>query len=141
MFKKITVIAVLLALMLASFPMSSVFAKDLIIDKMESKWDQLVDRYNTQSVTHERIHKQVTDFIKNTKNLKAADKAELDKHLAICNSALATAKTIVANHAGFDAKGNVVDRAVAAKTLDTLANVLQRHVGSIKNLNEHMKNR
>ena len=141
MFKKLTVIAVLLALMLASFPVSSVFAKGPIVDNMEIKWDQLVQRYNTQSFTHERTHKVVADFIKTTKHLKAADKAELDKHLAICNSALATAKTIVTNHPGFDAKGNVIDTTVAQKTLNTLADALQRHIGSINNLNEHMRNR
>jgi hypothetical protein len=138
MFRKIAVITFLLALVLASFPTNTVLAKDVKADNMEKKWDQLVSNYNMQSYKHEQTHKLVASYIKTNKNIKAADKAELEKHLAICNSALASATAIVNNHAGFDAKGNVIDRAAAAKTLKTFANVLQLHAGSVRNLNEHM---
>lgn len=138
MFKKATVFALLFVLVLASFPTFNVLAKDAIAEKMEAKWDQLVENYNTQSSKHEQIHKQVENYLKTGKNIKASEKTELERHLAICNSALDSAKTIVNNHPGFDAKGNVIDRAVAEKTLKTLANTLAQHAGSVRSLKTHM---
>jgi hypothetical protein len=136
MFRKIAVFALLLAVALASFPTSGVLAKDAIADKLEKKWDQLVESYKTQNFNHTNAHKVVENYLKTHKNIKAADKAELERHLAICNSSLDEAKSIVDNHPGFDAKGNVIDRAVARTTLQKLANYLQQHKGSVKNLNE-----
>jgi hypothetical protein len=139
MFRKIAVLALLLAVVMASFPTSGVLAKDEIADKLEKKWDQLVESYKTQNYKHEQAHQLVENYLKTHKNIKAADKAELEKHLAVCNSSLDEAKAIVDKHPGFDAKGNVIDRAVARTTLQKLANYLQQHKGSVKNLNEHMQ--
>jgi len=139
MFRKIAVFALLLAVALASFPTNSVFAGDEISAKWEKKWDQLVESYTAQSANHVTAHKIVENYLMSNKSIKAADKAELEKHLAICNTSLDSAKAIVDNHPGFDAKGNVIDRAVARTTLQKLANYLQQHKASVKNLNEHMK--
>lgn len=138
MFKKVTIFALLFVLVLASFPTFNVLAKDVVVENMEKKWDQLVENYNTQSAKHEQIHKQVENYLKTNKHVKASAKAELEKHLAICNSALDSAKAIVDNHPGFDANGNVIDRAVAKETLKKFANIIQQHAGSVRNLKTHM---
>jgi len=139
MFRKIAVFALLFAVVLASFPTNSVLAKDITAEKMEKKWDQLVTSYKNQSFAHEKAHNLVENWLKTHKDAKAADKAELQKHLTICNSPLESAKAIVTNHAGFDKNGMVIDRAIAAKSIKTLANYLQQHAGSVRNLKDHTK--
>jgi hypothetical protein len=138
MLRKIAVFVLLFVLVMAAFPTNNVLAKDAIAEKLEKKWDQLVESYKTQSITHDKTHKLVENYLKTHKNIKAADKTELEKHLAVCNSALDSAKAVYNNHAGFDASGNVIDRGVAQQTLKTFANVLQQHAGSVRNLKAHM---
>ena len=137
MFRKIAVFALLFAVILASFPANSVLADSA--DKLEKKWDQLVQSYENQSFAHQSAHKLVENWLKTHKDAKTADKAEVQKHLNICNSALESAKIIVTNHAGFDKDGNVIDRAVAVKTINTLANYLQQHAGSVRSLKGHTR--
>ena len=135
MSRKISVIAILIALVLASFPMSGVFAKDDDAKALESKWDQLVDRYGDQFFLHGKIHKTFENWLSTHKNASASDKAAIQNHLDVCNSALASAGALVKAHPGFDSSGNVIDRAAARTTLMRLANYLQQHAGSVKSMN------
>lgn len=130
-----TIIAILLALVLSSFPTVSVLAKGNT-QGLENKWDQLVTNYNRQSVTHNGAHNWVMNWLKSKHS--ASSKEEIQKHLSICNSALASAGTVVWRHAGFDSTGKVVDKALARQSIKDLANYLRQHAGSIKNLQEHM---
>jgi hypothetical protein len=41
-------------------------------------------------------------------------------------------------HAGFDTKGEVVDRAAAIKSIKDLSYYLRQHIGSIRNLEVHI---
>jgi hypothetical protein len=136
-FANATILALLIALVLSSLPTASVFAKGNNTG-LENKWDQLVTNFNRQSATHTSAHKWVEKWLK-TKHT-TSEKEEVQKHLDICNSALASAGSIVWRHAGFDANGKVVDRASAIKSIKDLSNYLRQHAGSIKNLREHMKN-
>jgi hypothetical protein len=131
-----TIVAVLLALVLSSFPTVNALAKG--DTKLEEKWDQLVTNYNRQSVNHTSAHKWVDRWIKTDKKATASEKAEVRKHLSICNSALTSAGAIVARHAGFDASGEVIDKGLARESIKDLAYYLRQHAGSIKNLKEHM---
>ena len=135
---KCTIISILLALVVSSFPTTSVFAGDNT--NLESKWDQLVNRYNNQSVNHDVAHKTVDQWLVEHKHSRVAEKAEIRKHLAICNYAIYAAGIIVADHAGFDAKGKVIDRAAARKSIKSLGYYLQQHAGSVRNLSEHTSN-
>lgn len=139
MLRKAFVFAILIALALASFPTSGVLAKDAKLGKLETKWEQLVDRYNVQTINHDSVHKMTTNWLKTAKNPSASEKAEVYKHLAICNSALAAAQQIVSNHAGFDRSGKVIDRALANTSIKQLANYLQQHANSVKHLKIHTK--
>jgi hypothetical protein len=137
-FSKATTFAILIALVLASLPMTSVVAKGNN-EVLEKKWDQLVTNFNTQSSNHNGVHKWVDHWLKTHKKASISDKAEVQKHLTICNSAILSAGAIVSKHAGFDAKGNVIERASALKSIDNLSYFLRQHAGSVKNLKEHIK--
>ena len=133
---KCTVIALLVALVLSSFPTVAVLAKGNT-ENLENKWDQLVTNYNRQSINHNSAHNQVDHWFKTLKN-RSSDKAEVAKHLAICNSAIVSAGAIVSSHAGFDASGKVVDKASARKSIKDLSYYLRQHAGSLKDLQEHI---
>jgi hypothetical protein len=132
-----TIVIMLVTLVLASFPTANVLAKGNN-QNLENKWDQLVTNYNRQSTTHNSVHNWVDHWFKTQKKASLSDKAEIRKHLVICNSAMASAGSVVATHAGFDAQGNVVDKGQARKSIKDLAYYLQQHTGSVKNLKEHL---
>ena len=132
-----TIVAILLALVLSSFPTTNALAKGNT-QNLEDKWDQLVTNYNRQSIHHNSAHNWVDHWLKTEKKTSLTDKAEVRKHLSICNSAIASAGSIVAIHAGFDGTGKVIDKAQARKSIQDLAYYLRQHAGSIKNLKEHM---
>jgi hypothetical protein len=134
-FFKPTVFAILIALVLAALPTTSVVAKDTN-EGLEKKWDQLVNNFETQSSKHNSVHKWVDHWLKTHK--KSSEKAEVQKHVEICNSAIIAAGILVSKHAGFDAKGNLVDRASAIKSINDLSYYLRLHAGSVKNLKEHI---
>ena len=134
---KCTVIALLVALVLSSFPTVAVLAKGNT-ENIENKWDQLVTNYNRQSINHNSAHSQVDHWFKTLKKGSSSEKAEVAKHLSICNSAIVSAGALVSSHAGFDANGKVVDKASAQKSIKDLAYYLRQHAGSLKNLQEHI---
>ena len=131
-----TIIAMLLALVLSSFPTTEALAKG--DTRLEQKWDQLVTNYNRQTVNHTSAHNRVDRWLLTNKKATTPEKREVSKHLSICNSAIAAAGSIVAIHAGFDANGEVINKGLARQSIQDLANYLRQHAGSIKNLQEHM---
>ncbi len=136
-FTKAISFAVLIALVLASLPTVSVVAKGNT-QGLEAKWSQLVDNYTRQSSNHESAHRWVDHWLKTHRKASLSEKNEIQKHLNICNSAIIAAGSIVSKHAGFDAKGNVIDRGAARKSIKDLSYYLRQHVGSIKNLQGHL---
>jgi hypothetical protein len=131
------IVAVLIALVLASFPTAGVLAGSTRGD-LEDKWEQLVTNFNRQSLTHNGAHRWVDRWLKMEKSASASEKDEVRRHLSVCNSALMSAQVIVSNHAGFDAKGKVIDKALAVKTVKDLAYYLRQHASSVKKIVEHM---
>lgn len=136
-FAKVTVFAVLIALVFASFPTTSVMAKKTN-QGLEDKWSQLLDNYYRQSSNHDSAHKWADHWLKTHKKASDSKPSDVERHLGICNSAIMAAGAIVSKHAGFDAKGNVIDRGAAIKSIKDLSYYLRQHAGSIKNLNEHI---
>jgi len=135
---KVTVFSVLIALVLASFPTANVFAGAVSKD-LEARWDQYVNTYERQSFRHNAAHKWAEDWLDANKDASTSKKEEIQKHLSICNSALASARAIVSAHAGFDAKGKVVDIGLASKSVNDLGMYVKLHVASVKNLKEHIR--
>jgi len=124
--------AVLVTLLLASFPTAVAAAKDNNRG-LEAKWAKLVDLYKRQSQIHNSAPRWVEWMTDNSKASKSK-KAELQKDLAISNAAWAPVPSIVMRHNGFDAQGNVVDKAAARQSVKDLSKALQRYNASIKNL-------
>jgi hypothetical protein len=124
--------AVLVTLLLASFPTAVAAAKDNNRG-LEAKWAKLVDLYKRQSQIHNSAPRWVEWTTNNSKASKSK-KAELQKDLAISNAAWASVPSIVMRHNGFDAQGNVVDKAAAQQSVKDLSRALQRYTGAIKNL-------
>lgn len=137
MLRKIAVLATLIALVVAVLPTAGALAAGGSNEQLEKKWDQLVTNFNRQNMDHAKAHKWVEAWL--AKNPKAADKAEVEKHLNICNTALTTAHAIVARHEGFNANGKVVKPNLAYQSIKELANVLRLHASSVKNIVGHIK--
>jgi hypothetical protein len=125
--------AVLITLLLASFPTAVAAAKDNNRG-LEAKWAKLIDIYNRQSTIHNNVPRWVALWMNDHKNAPARKKAEVQKDLAISNAAWASVPSIVMRHNGFDAQGNVVDKAAARQSVKDLSKALQRHKASIKKL-------
>ena len=138
MFRKIAVVAMLIALVVAMLPTSGVLAGRGTNQELEKKWDQLVTNFNRQNLDHNKAHKWVDAWLMNEKP-KATEKEAVMRHLTICNTALMDAHSIVARHEGFDAKGKVIKPNLAYQSIKVLANALQRHAASVKNLKADLR--
>ena len=125
--------AVLIALLLASFPIAVATAKDNN-QGLEAKWAKLLDIYNRQSTIHNNAPRWVTFWMKDNKNASERKKAEVQRALARSNAAWAPVPSIVMSHNGFDAQGNVVDKAAARQSVKDLSKALQRYNASTKKL-------
>ncbi|MEW6084563.1 MAG: hypothetical protein AB1607_08210 [Chloroflexota bacterium] len=137
MLRKLTVIAILIALVISAFPTAGVLAAGKTDKELEKKWEQLVDNFNRQEMNHVKVHKWADAWLAN--NTAAKDRTEVERHLSVCDSALVTAQAIVARHAGFNAKGKVTNINLAYKSIKDLGNALRMHAGSVKNIIEHVK--
>jgi hypothetical protein len=125
--------AVLLTLLLASYPMPAAAAKENNRG-VEAKWAKLVDVYNRQSLIHNSAPRWVAHWLSDHPRTPAYKKAELRADLAKSNAAWAPVASIVARHNGFDAQGNVVDKAAARQSIKDLSRALSRYKGSLKDL-------
>ena len=126
--------AVLITLLLASFPTAVAAAKDNNRG-LEAKWAKLIDVYNRQSIIHNSAPRWVAQWLSDHRKTPARKKAELQENLARSNAAWAPVPSIVFSHNGFDAQGNVVDKAAARQSVKDLSKALQRYKASIKKLN------
>ena len=130
--------AVLIALLLSSFPTAVAAAKDNNRG-LEAKWAKLIDVYNRQSIIHNSAPRWVTLWMKDHKEASARKKAQVREDLASSNAAWAPVPSIVFSHNGFDAQGNVVDSASARQSVKDLSKALQRYNASIKNLKAFLR--
>jgi hypothetical protein len=124
--------AVLVTLLLASFP-TAVAAASGNNRGLEAKWAKLLDLYKRQSQVHNSAPRWV-EWAMNNSSPSKSKKAELRNDLALSNAAWAPVPSIVMGHNGFDAQGNVVDKAAARQSVKDLSQALQRYNASIKKL-------
>ena len=134
---KVISFAVLITLLLASFSTAAA-APEENNRGLEAKWAKLVDIYNRQAIIHNSAPRWVelwlTEHGNNHSKAFRSKSAELRKDLAISNAAWAPVPFIVARHNGFDAQGNVVDKAAARQSIKDLSQALKRYQASIKDL-------
>src|SRR5690349_6836695 len=125
-------LAVLLTCLLASFPTAAGAAKTNNLG-LERKWAKLVTLYKRQSQIHNSAPRWV-EWTANNSSASKSKRAELQKSLTTSNTAWAPVPSIVMGHNGFDANGNVVDKAAARQSVKDLSKALQRYTKAIKNL-------
>ena len=126
--------AVLITFLFAFFPTTAATAKEN--KGLAAKWAKLVDVYNRQALIHNSAPRWVEQWLADHPKASKSKKAELRKDLAKSNAAWAPVPFIVARHNGFDAQGNVVDKAAARQSIKDLSQALQRYTNSMKNLKE-----
>ena len=124
--------AVLLAFLLASFPTAAGTAKTNN-PGLERKWAKLVTLYKRQAQIHNSAPRWV-EWTTNNSTASKSKKAELWKSLTTSNTVWAPVPSIAMRHNGFDANGNVVDKAAAQQSVKDLSRALQRYTKAIKNL-------
>jgi hypothetical protein len=88
---------------------------------------------------HNTAHRLAESWLKSHKNAKASEKAEVERHLATCNTSLYAAQAVVNAHQGFNANGKVIDRALAIQSIKLLNKYVQQHAASVKNIKEHLR--
>ena len=130
--------AVVITLLLASFPTAVAAAKDNNRG-LEAKWAKLIDVYNRQSIVHNSAPRWVAQWLSDHRKAPARLKAEIQKDLARSNEAWAPVPSIIVRHNGFDAQGNVVDKAAARQSVKDLSRALQRYHASLKNLKAFLR--
>ena len=126
-------LAVLIALLLGSFPTPAAAAKENNRG-LEAKWAKLVDTYERQALIHNGTSRWVDQWLSDHRRAPASKKAEILSDLAKSNAAWGPVPYLVMRHNGFDAQGNVVDKAAAKQSVTELSQALKRYKGSIKNL-------
>src|SRR5690349_2253855 len=112
--------AVLITLLLASFPTAASAAKSGNRG-LETKWAKLVDTYNRQSLIHDSVPRWVDLWLSYHRKAPASKKAELRRDLAKSNTAWGPVPAIAARHNGFDSNGTVVDKAAAQQSVKALS--------------------
>lgn len=125
MLRKVYVFAMLIAIVLASFPSVGVQAAGgEKAKKLEAKWSQYVKSVDRMTFLHDKIDVKAAKWLKEHKNAKDPTRNHLANHLKAYHTNLNAAEKIVQAHDGFDAKGKVVDLGAADK--------------SVKHLGEHI---
>ena len=130
-------LAVLITFLFASFPTAAAAAKEN--KGLEAKWAKLVEIYNRQFLIHDGINRGVQQWLSDNRKAPAKKRAQLQSDLAKSNAAWAPLPFIVARHNGFDAQGNLVDKAAAQQSIKDLSQALKRYTGSVKNLKALMR--
>jgi hypothetical protein len=121
-FQKMLMAFLILALMLASLPLTSVFAapgsnqdSTDITDTLELEWKNKLRNLRLYGLFYERVRLNPTDFE------DPDDLVRAHYFLEKYGFALKQANTVVFNHTGFDIKGNVTNEIRAEKSVKDLA--------------------
>lgn len=122
---KLLVLAVVIALLLASLPMSTAFAAPAsdqgTIENVdfEKEWNNKLRNLRAAGYFYDTIRLYPADFEDQD------DLAQAHFYLDNYGAALRSANTVVFNHAGFDIKGNVTNEIQAEQSLHDLGMYLK----------------
>ena len=124
LFQKMLLVSIIVALMVAFLPASSVFAAPVRDQDptentdWEFEWRIKIENVRAQSVFYNRIQLLPADF------KKAEDMARAYELLDKYGSALKSANDIILKHDGFDEKGRVINEIQAGQSVQDLATYL-----------------
>jgi hypothetical protein len=122
-----TIFATIMALALASLSATSVFAAGLMHRTSEarrtdldlaSQWKTELADLKSVKFTDSSIGKWTTEWLETKRS--TADIHSKDRYVERAAIDLRLAEAIAAKHAGFNAKGDVIDRALATQTIQSL---------------------
>ncbi|NTU54968.1 MAG: hypothetical protein HGA79_01840 [Anaerolineales bacterium] len=157
MFKKIILLALVLAIGLAVLPFSGASAEEntpptsgqpVSNERLEQAWARLQTAYTTQS---ERLDKSAALIEKIETRIAQANakgwdtsavQAALDAFVAALPNASAAHEAgaeLIASHAGFDADGKVTDRATAIETAKALGQVVKNTRAAMNGTGEALR--
>jgi hypothetical protein len=125
--------AVLIAFLLSSLPVPVAAATDNNRG-LEAKWAKLMVLYHRHSTLHNNAPRWVALWLREHKDASERKKDRVQKDLASSNAAWAPVPSIALRHNGFDAQGNVIDKAAARESVKDLSKALQRYKASLKKL-------
>ena len=120
-YSKLLVAALILALLLASVPATSVFAAPASDEQpwenidLEQEWKNKLQQLTVEGLFFNQVRFNPADFENSSDLARAWDL--LHKH----GFALQLANTVVFNHSGFDLEGNVINGRLAYDTVHELA--------------------
>jgi hypothetical protein len=120
MLRKVTALAILIAVVLAAFPTTGVLATGVTAKNLEDKWDQYVKAVDNMNFVHNKIDAKVDKWLSAHKDAKSDVRTHLTNDLIAYHTNLSAAKAIIQERAGFNAKGKVTDVAAANKSVDHL---------------------
>ena len=117
-----TVFATIIALALASISATSVFAAGLARrnadQNLTAQWKHELTILNMEKFMDSKVVKWDTEWLESKQS--STDKAKESRYATSAVVALKQAENIAAKHPGFNAKGEVTDKAQATKTIQSI---------------------
>lgn len=143
MLRKVSVFAMLIAIVLASFPSVGVQAAGgEQAKKLEAKWTQYVKGVDRITLMHDQIDVRAAKWLKDHKDAPENIRTQVANHLNAYHTNLDAAKALIQARDGFDAKGKVIDLEAANKTIKHLGEhyvLLVAAWQGLKSLDSHFK--
>lgn len=135
LYSRMVILAVLIALLFASFPAVNALAAPAsgqppISKNLDLAWKNKLQTLQNYGLFYDSILLYPSDFD------KPSDLAKAHEYLEKYGVALRAANTIVFKHAGFDIKGNVLDDVQADQSVRDLAMYLQMMRGLREKIGE-----
>lgn len=135
LFPRMALLAIIVALLLASFPVVGVLAAPAsgqppISKNLDLAWQNKLRTLQNEGLFYDSIRLYPADFD------KPSDLAKTHEYLEKYGVALRAANTIVFNHSGFDIKGNVLNEIQADQSVRDLAMYLQMMRGLREKMGE-----
>lgn len=129
---KSAVIATILALTLASFSATSVFAAGTqttpnakaLSQNLTSDWRSQMDTLHTDQFIMSRFGAWKTNWLTTTSDITSSDKTSVNQDVSMFSAELRKADALAASHPGFDRAGVAVDNVLAQKTVNKMQTYL-----------------
>jgi hypothetical protein len=120
--RKMLVASLIIAILFASFPASNALAApagDLNRNQLKGEWRDKIQNVNAEGFFYDRVRVYPADF----KDLN--ELAQAHEYINTYGAAFRAAETLIFNHVGFDAEGQVINENQADQTIKAVAENLR----------------